>query len=153
MPSRHPQCFPRYSGRISIAYSPHPLSSPPSQNPLDTKARGPSPLTFSSNGFWGGREKYAIEILPMISDPCRLRKGKERKPRRTIEMQPFLRSTGSSNDSSVSLEGDILPSPCARPTIYYRQESIISPHGPNPNLLCTENKSLSINQSCKIVDG
>jgi hypothetical protein len=50
-------------------YSLRPFSSPNSQNPLDEKARGPVPLTFSSNWFWEGgeergREKYAIEILP-----------------------------------------------------------------------------------------
>jgi hypothetical protein len=37
--------------------SSHPLSSGPSQNLLDKKVRGPSPLTFSSNEFWEGGEE------------------------------------------------------------------------------------------------
>ena len=42
----------------------HPLDLPPTQNPLEEKARWEGPLAFSSKGFWGGKE-YAIEILPM----------------------------------------------------------------------------------------
>lgn len=40
-----------------IGYSSGPLSSPPSPNPLGEKVRGPSSLTFSSNGFSEGGEE------------------------------------------------------------------------------------------------
>ena len=38
----------------------HPLSSSPSQNPLEEKVREGGPLAFSSNEFWGGDESIQL---------------------------------------------------------------------------------------------
>lgn len=50
------------SGNVHVIICFISLVLSPPQNPLNEKFRGPAPLTFLSNVFWGGN---AIEILPL----------------------------------------------------------------------------------------
>lgn len=54
-------------GTISVAYYLRPLSSSPSQGPFHEKARGLSPLAFSSSGFWEEMGSEDARIMTLRS--------------------------------------------------------------------------------------
>lgn len=54
-------------GTISVAYYLRPLSSSPSRGPFHEKARGLSPLAFSSSGFWEEMRSEDARIMTLRS--------------------------------------------------------------------------------------